>query len=54
MASARVAGCRDAHLEDWDEEYSYLVCDDGPIPLILTVEPDPGKSGATGSISLNS
>jgi hypothetical protein len=53
-ASATAAGCRDAYLEDWDVEYSFMVCGEGPTQLILTIEPDQGESGATGSISLNS
>jgi hypothetical protein len=54
LTSARAAGCRDAYLEDWDEDYSYMVCGEGPTQLVLTIEPDPEDSGATGSISLNS
>jgi hypothetical protein len=49
-----VAGCRDAYLADWDEEYSYMVCGEGPTQLVLTIEPDPRESGATGSIPLDS
>jgi hypothetical protein len=52
--AAIAAGCRDAYLEDWDGRYSHLVCGNGPTQLLLTIEPDPGKPGATGSISLHS
>jgi hypothetical protein len=54
LASATAAGCRDAYPEEWDGEYGYMVCGEGPTQLLLTIEPDAGEYGATGSLSLNS
>jgi hypothetical protein len=52
VTSAKAAGCRDAYLDEWDEQVEFMVCDIGAAPLFLDINIDPDADDVTGSISL--
>jgi hypothetical protein len=53
VASASAAGCRDAYVEDWDDEYHFMVCDQGFSQLLLLINLDTEVSGVTGDLFLD-